>query len=101
MRDAAPPPGYVFSVGEMQISGLEIYVFDVAHSEDPFPGRLDWAEGETTGRLIVFDHDRAADLLTEAANSADEDRHLTDQAAIVRGLSTLAARVRRAGVRNR
>jgi hypothetical protein len=56
-------------MGDVQMSALEIYVFDPAHDEDPFPG-------EMMGRTLLVkaeDVDAAAMWLVDAANSADDD----------------------------
>ena len=84
-------------VGTNQVCGLEIYVFDPAHDVDPdatpmfetdapFPGTL------TGSTLEVTDTRLAALMLTEAANSADED----GDAEVRDALTRLARRVGRA-----
>lgn len=73
-------------VGAIQLCGLEIYIFDPAHDEDEFPGTL------AGFVLTVTDRERACELLTDAANSADDDR----DPAVRDALTTLCARLRRA-----
>ena len=73
-------------VGRNQLCGLEIYIFDPCHDEDNFPGSL------AGFVLTVTDRERACDLLTDAANSADDDK----DAAVRDALTTLCARLRRA-----
>ncbi len=80
----------VTRLGDVQLSALEIYIFDPAHDETPFPGHLD---GST---LVVDDVDAAAALLTEASNSADSEPEGTRHQATVDALDTIAARLRRA-----
>ena len=73
-------------VGRTQLCGLEIYIFDPAHDEDAFPGSL------AGFVLTITDRERACSLLTDAANSADDDR----DPAVRDALTTLCARLRRA-----
>ena len=72
-------------VGRNQLCGLEIYIFDPCHDEDNFPGSL------AGFVLTVTDRERTCDLLTDAANSADDG-----DAAVRDALTTLCARLRRA-----
>ena len=93
-------------IGEVQASGLEIYVFDPAVQDasaggQRFPGRM------TEGHLVVRANatERAWSLITDAANSADDDvarmrhEHDPDEAKayekIRDGLTNLAGRVLR------
>lgn len=55
-------------LGRNQVTALQIYVFDVAHDEDEFPGILD-------GTTLAIDDpavERAIQLLIDAANSAGD-----------------------------
>lgn len=83
-------PTRVTRLGDVQLSALEIYIFDPAHDETPFPGHM---EGST---LVVDDVDAAAALLTEASNCADGEPEGTRHQATVDALDTIAARLRRA-----
>jgi hypothetical protein len=82
-----------FRVGQLQLAGLQIYIFDPARApyfddEVPFPGELHGS------KLTVTDHDLAWRMLTDAANESgdmDGDRPLSD------ALAALASRVLRAG----
>jgi hypothetical protein len=59
-----------FRVGTLQANALEVYIFDPAHEEDPFPGTFE-------GGVLTVDDAKiyvALDLLTHAQNSADEDK---------------------------
>lgn len=83
-----------FRIGSAQHAALVIYVFDGFHAAfgDAFPGELT----DDALRVSAGERDRAFELLTDAANSADEDgdRELRD------ALTKLASRVLRAkGVR--
>lgn len=73
-------------VGSLQLCGLEIYIFDPCHDEENFPGSL------AGFVLTITDRERACELLTDAANSADDD----GDAAVRDALTTLCARLRRA-----
>jgi hypothetical protein len=73
-------------VGRTQLCGLEIYIFDPCHDDDGFPGTL------AGFVLTVTDCERACELLTDAANSADDDK----DAPVRDALTTLCARLRRA-----
>lgn len=76
----------ILRVGRFGLAGLEIYIFDPCHDEDAFPGSL------AGFVLTVTDRERACSLLTDAANSADDDR----DPAVRDALTTLCARLRRA-----
>lgn len=78
---------HTFRLGDFQICGLEIYIFDPAHDETPFPGEM------AGGVLTVTDLDRAWELLVDASNSADDDK----DAPVRDALQRLASRVLRAG----
>lgn len=59
-----------FKVGDLQAGALQVYVFDPAHEEEPFPGTL-------AGKVLTVDDGKvyeALDLLSHAQNSADGDR---------------------------
>lgn len=78
----------VTRIGEIQMSALEIYVFDPAHDENPFPG-------EMAGRTLLVraeDVDAAALWLVDAANDADLD----DDAELRDALVHIKDRLRRA-----
>lgn len=64
-------------VTEFQAQALGIYIFDPAHHEDEFPGTL------TGNRLVITDVERARELLTQAANSAGNDRDARMEVAIL------------------
>lgn len=82
-----------FRVGELQLTGLQIYIFDPARApcfddEVAFPGELHGS------LLTVTDCDLAWRMLTDAANESgdmDGDRPLSN------ALAALASRVLRAG----
>jgi hypothetical protein len=83
---------YQFKVGETQLTGLQIYVFDPAvvqgkqeHGEAPFPGTL------KDNVLTVHDPSEASSQLTDAINSADDDKDNRVRDA----LCSLQSRIRR------
>lgn len=83
---------FKFKVGELQASGLEIYVFDPAvhegneaFDEPHFPGSLE------ANVLTVTDPDLAFSILTDAANSADD----SGDAKVRDAMTSLATRVLR------
>jgi hypothetical protein len=75
---------YALRVGDMQLSGLEIYVLDPCVVEDaPFPGHL-------YGNVLhVEDPDGAWRRIVDGANSADDD----GDAELRDALSRLGSRV--------
>jgi hypothetical protein len=69
---------------DVEHGALEIYIFDPAHDEEPFPGAI-------VGKVLRLDDPEAcANLLTEAANSADNDDAIMRNA-----LTRLASEARR------
>jgi len=75
-------------LSDLAIGALQIYIFDPAHDETPFPGSLDGAT------LTVTDCDASCALLCDASNSADADG--AEGQVMARALYRMQDRVRRA-----